>query len=271
MNPVSPTAKGVAYLRAIEEEVSRDTLAKHFTDEEGKRLIKKWLSIAPYTARVVAIRGRYIEDLIVEEMKSKGITQALNIAAGLNTFPYRHLGAQNLSHYAELDLAPMLEYKQQQVEAFISKGLIAKPTFDIQYIPTDLASESFLEDFKKIEWNWEKPSIYIFEGISYYIPMERLKEIIDTFAETMTKGSILIMDYFPDISKKNEDLVTIMDDMPKDGGETCVTYLSKSEINNLLEHFNIISDRLENDLEKTYYGECTSKPLRSILIAEKRS
>ena len=258
-------------MRGMEVEVSLDTLAKHFTNEECKGLVKKWLDIAPYTARLVSIRGRYIEDAVVEKMKTKGITQVLNIAAGLNTFPYRHPGAKNLSHYAELDLAPMLEYKQQEIEKFISKGLIARPTFDLQYIPIDLAADNFLEHFRSIDWNWKEPSIYIFEGISYYIPLERLKEIIDTFAETMASGSLLIMDYFPDIAKENEDLVTIMDDMPKDGGETCVSYLSPSNIKNLLEHFNIISDHLENDLEKEYYGECTSKPMGSIIVAEKRN
>lgn len=36
MKLVSPSAKGVAYLRYLDEAVSGDTLAKYFTDEEGK-------------------------------------------------------------------------------------------------------------------------------------------------------------------------------------------------------------------------------------------
>ena len=134
-------------------------------------------------------------------------------------------------------------------------------------MPIDLLSKNFSQNFKKIDWNWQLPSIYIFEGMSYYLPLKVLSKIIDTFSETMAEGSVLIMDYFPDYVKERLDplMATIIDA----GGETCLTYLGNKEIKKLFNNFSIISDRLENDLEKEYYSDSISEPIASIIVARK--
>lgn len=65
------------------------------------------------------------------------------------------------------------------------------------------------------------------------------------------------------------DLITIMKGITKDGGELCLTYLKRSKISELLEKYNVISDKLEHELETEYYSNSTAKPIGSIVVAEK--
>lgn len=268
-NKVSPSAKGVACLRHMEEQVSGDTLAKYFCDDEGRAVAKQWLEWCPYSGRLVAVRGRYIEDMSVKYITENNIKQMMHIPAGLNTFPYRHPKAKNLVRYAELDLPQMIDFKKQAVKKLKNDGVISDDVIDVSYVSIDLLSEDFKGDFKAIDWNWEIPSIYVVEGISYYIPLDTLEHIIDVFHETMANGSVLIMDYFPDHVRANEELNRVMESIPKDGGEACLTYLSKQDVEKLLNKFSIISDRLESDLENEFYKDNVSKPIGSIVAGEK--
>ncbi len=268
MYKVSPSAKGVAYLRDVELDVSRDTLAKHFCDIEGKAMAEKWLRLCPYVGRTVAVRGRHIEDVAAKCIEERGIRQMMNIAAGLNTFPYRHNAARGLEKYAELDLPPMLNFKEEMIHDLRVKGVISESLVKVDYLPTDLSSNNFHKEFKEIDWDRGSPIIYVFEGVSYYLPLEVLTEILNTFSDVMPKGSVLIWDYFPGYVKEHLDplMATIVDA----GGEVCLTYLSDTKIHELLVDFNIVSDRLESDLEREYYSDQISKPIGSIVVAEKR-
>lgn len=270
MSKVSPSAKGVAYLRHLEVDVSRDTLADYFYNEEGKKLAEYWLEKCPYMRRTVAIRGRYIEDMAAKYIGKDGIKQMLNIAAGLNTFPYRHKGASELEAYAEFDLPTMIEFKKDVIGRLIDEGVIPSPEFDMRHIGADLSSPCFSDDFRKMHWDWKRPSVYVLEGMSYYLPMDKLQEVVDTFADTMAKGSVLIMDYFPDYVRNNDGLTAVLDHLPSTGAETCVTYLSKDDVERLLKRFTIISDRLEDEMEPEYYPDRICKPIGSIVVAEMR-
>ena len=275
LSTVSTSAKGVAYLRHLEVGVSKDTLAEYFFDADGKQIAEKWLRLYPYLARKIAIRGRYIEDTVVQYSKEKNIRQILNIAAGLNTFPYRHPEAGRFDAYMELDLPHMIEFKKAHVYQMKKQGVLINTAPEIEYVSFDLSSESTADNFSSIDWNWERPSIYIFEGICYYLTYEKVKSLIDVFADTMVGGSVLIMDYFPDMARQNRGLMEILNDLPEDGAETCLTYLNADRLNDLFQpSYTIISDKLEKDLESRYYPDVFEPPTKtnergSIVIVEK--
>lgn len=267
MFKVSPSAKGVAYLRHIEAAVSLDILAKHFCDEEGKAMADKWIKLCPYVDRTVAIRGRYIDDVAARYIEEHGIHQMINVPAGLNTFPYRHKAATKLEKYAELDLPAMIEFKNRTIGDLRNNGDIPQTLVHVDYIPIDLASKNFFEKFKGINWDHEKPTICVFEGMSYYLPLETLENILNTFAKVLPKGSVLLWDYFPDYVEEN--IGPLMSTIVDVGGEVCLTYLSEDKLKRLCKGFNIISDDLESELEKKYYPDHIAKPVGSIVVAEK--
>ena len=275
LSTVSTSAKGVAYLRHLEVDVSKDTLAEYFFDADGKEIAEKWLRLYPYLARKIAIRGRYIEDTAVKYSKEKNIRQILNIASGLNTFPYRHPQAGRFEAYMELDLPHMIEFKKAHVAQMKKQGVSINITPEIEYVSFDLSLESTAHGFTHIDWNWERPSIYIFEGICYYLTYEKVKSLIDVFADTMVSGSVFIMDYFPDMARQNRGLMEILNELPEDGAETCLTFLNTDRLNDLFHpSYTIISDSLEKDLESRYYPDLFQRPTEtnergSIVIAER--
>jgi len=82
----------------------------------------------------MAIRGRFIEDSAVKYSKERNITQILNIASGLNTFPYRHPDADRFDAYMELDLPHMVEFKKSHVDQMIKQGVEINKEPKIKYV-----------------------------------------------------------------------------------------------------------------------------------------
>jgi methyltransferase (TIGR00027 family) len=267
MKPISPSAKGVAYLRHLEVAVSLDSLARYFTDEEGERFAKQWLSWCPYVGRTVAIRGRFTDDVAALYI-DRGISQMMNVAAGLNTFPYRHPVASKLSRYVELDLPSMIDFKRERMAELGQMELLEKDAPAVEYCPVDLGSEKFEAELAYIDWDSSRPSICVLEGISYYFPKDKLQRIIDSLTGILAEGSVLIMDYFPDFVRSNGELTKIMNGIVSAGGETCLTYLSPKDAASMLGRFDIVLDRLESDLEPDYYSDRITKQIGSIITAE---
>ena len=217
----------------------------------------------------MAIRGRYIEDVVAHYVQKKKIVQVLNVAAGLNAYPYRNPSAASLKKYAELDLPLMLQYKKEAIKKLIDDQAIPAPPIAVDYVPVDLASKNFEKDFSKMDWDWSEPTICVFEGISYYLPMEILQCIVNVFADRLGPDSILIMDYFPDYVRSHEGLHKIMQNINQEGGETCLTYFAQLKLQQLLNRYRILSDRTEGELEPDFYPDRRIlKPIGSIVVAE---
>ncbi|MBU4484181.1 class I SAM-dependent methyltransferase, partial [bacterium] len=208
MKKTSPSAQGVAYLRSLEEDLSGDTLAKYFVAEDGVALANEWLKLYPGVGREICIRNRYIEDKISEYINDRGINQVMNIAAGLNTFPYRHPDSFGLQRYAELDLPKMIDFKKEFISRLVDDGVIEKLHPSVQYVPIDLLSDEL--EFNVEGWDWNRPTMFILEGISYYVPFDKLKNIINKLSQLSSKGSVIVMDYFLKNASKKKVFDKIM-------------------------------------------------------------
>lgn len=111
---ISDTALWVAYYRALETErqdaVFRDPFARALAGERGERIAKaqpftgknSW----PFIARTVLF------DRFVEQEVRAGADLVLNLAAGLDTRPYR-MDLPKTLRWVEVDLPGILDYKEQ--------------------------------------------------------------------------------------------------------------------------------------------------------------
>ena len=60
---ISGTAQMVAVFRSMDEELSGDTLARHFITESGIQIAESYIrDVYPHVVRHLAVRNRYIED-----------------------------------------------------------------------------------------------------------------------------------------------------------------------------------------------------------------
>ncbi len=242
----------MAYMRSLDVEVSRDTLAQYFITPESKALADEWLQVYPGLSRHGALRGRHMED-IVSKYIDNGVLQMINMAAGLNTFPYRHPKAKKLAHYAEFDLPNMIDFKKETIEQLTHRGMIEETSLKVKYVPTDLSTDIALS-FERLGWDWSKPTIIVMEGISYYIPNDALENIVSTLRQFLIKGSPVLFDYFrpsdreTDLYKKFYETITPL-------GELLYTFFDQPGVKKLFQDFNIESDLLITEIERNYCSD----------------
>jgi methyltransferase (TIGR00027 family) len=111
---ISDTALWVAVYRARETErqdaLFRDPFARKLAGERGEQIAKDLLAGQryewPYTARTVRF------DQIVTEQIKQGADMVINLAAGLDTRPYRMELPPSLQ-WIEVDFPAMIDYKEQ--------------------------------------------------------------------------------------------------------------------------------------------------------------
>ena len=111
---ISDTARWVAYYRALETErpdaVFRDPYARVLAGERGELIAKA----QPFTGKRVwpFIARTVLFDRFVSEQVRAGADLVLNLAAGLDSRPYR-MNLPKTLRWVEVDLADILDYKER--------------------------------------------------------------------------------------------------------------------------------------------------------------
>ena len=133
---VSDTARWVAVYRAQESErpdaLFRDPYAERLSGERGRAIA----ALMPRQARSgwpLVMRTKLIDEML-EAALAAGCDCVLNLAAGLDTRPYR-LALPAVLSWVELDLPALIEEKEQLLAA-------AQPRCRLQRIKVDLADAS---------------------------------------------------------------------------------------------------------------------------------
>jgi len=130
---ISDTALWVAVYRAWESErpdaVFRDPYARRLAGKRGEEIMATMKAAQKhgwsYTART------YNFDGFVQEEVDGGADMVVDLAAGLDTRPYRMKLPSSL-RWVEIDLPPLFQYKNGILEG-------AKPVCKLEQIPLDLA------------------------------------------------------------------------------------------------------------------------------------
>lgn len=112
---ISDTARWVAYYRARESErreaLFHDPFARRLAGERGEAIANSLPYKDKYTDWPFVMRTVLI-DAFIDEQVAKGVDVILNLAAGLDTRPYRMKLPGNLQ-WIEADLPEMIGYKEQ--------------------------------------------------------------------------------------------------------------------------------------------------------------
>lgn len=128
---ISDTALGVAYCRALETERPDahflDPFAHLLAGPQGAQIIRN-LGGRQSTWSIV-VRTCIIDDLVLRRMTT-GIDTVLNLAAGLDTRPYR-LPLPASLRWIEVDLPDILAYKRAKI------GQV-RPSCHLEWVPLDL-------------------------------------------------------------------------------------------------------------------------------------
>ena len=114
---VSDTARWVALYRAMESErpdaLFRDPYARKLAGERGERILASMRKGRAWAWPMV-VRTAVMDELILRAIERDGVETVLNLAAGLDTRPYRLPLSPSL-RWVEVDFPDVIAYKQAQL------------------------------------------------------------------------------------------------------------------------------------------------------------
>ena len=166
---VSDTALWVAVFRAQESERSDplffDPYARELAGERGAEIAKQvgmpgW----PIVVRTVAL-----DEMILKAVEEDGFDTVLNLAAGLDTRPYR-LALPATLRWIEVDLPAMVEYKREKLKDAKSFCRLERHAVDL----ADVTARRAL--FTKLGAAADK-LLVVTEGLLIYLDPEEVKAL----------------------------------------------------------------------------------------------
>jgi methyltransferase (TIGR00027 family) len=183
---VSDTARWVAVYRAQETEradaIFRDPFARRLAGERGEQ-IAKLMPLGSDNAWSMITRTFLIDQLINAEVQ-RGADLVINLAAGLDSRPYRMQLSSSL-RWVEVDLPEILDYKE---------GILRdeKPVCLLEHVRLDLSDLSGRRELFARLGHSAKRALIITEGLMIYLTPEAAGELAADLAEPATFHSWIV-------------------------------------------------------------------------------
>jgi methyltransferase (TIGR00027 family) len=163
---ISDTALWVAVYRARETErpnaLFHDPFARKLAGARGEKIAQELEKAQRYEWPYVARTLRF-DQIILEQVK-QGADLVINLAAGLDTRPYRMELPASL-YWVEVDLPGMIDYKER-----ILNG--EKPRCGLERVTLDLADVSARRELFQRLGNSSKKALILTEGLLVYLSRE---------------------------------------------------------------------------------------------------
>lgn len=183
MEAVSDTALWTAAVRAdesqLEDALFVDDLAADLAGEKGFALRDRYDNAG--VRACIAERTRYLDEVIA---RHPSFRQVVFLAAGLDTRSVRLEWAPGTTLY-EVDHADLVAWKEQRLTELGAQHAVERHTVGI-----DLR-EDWPKALEAAGWNPGVPTMWIAEGLFYYLPEDGAREMLARIAELAAPGDIL--------------------------------------------------------------------------------
>lgn len=250
---VSHTAFGVLAARAIysvapkQRKIIDDAYAEHLLPEkfEHLRVALKYAKRFPYLYYILyvaslvnarsgistmALRHRYIDETISRFAKEQNIQQIVILGAGFDARAHR-LDIPNIN-YIEVDEAATQDYKKQQLST-----LPLSVNNDVKYVAIDFM-KPWADNKALHEAINGKATLFIWEGVSYYLDEQAITYTLKTLKSLSNKTSYLIFDCLPkDITntESTDPHILRVQNKVREMGEPMLWGCDKEDISDLLK------------------------------------
>jgi len=169
---VTGTAFVVAEFRAEENKeirpLYRDPIVPLFINEETKKAAERIFAAFPPIKKIVRIRTRYLDDQLDNQLHL-GYRQVVVLGAGLDTRAIRK--PSPTVDYFEIDDESILEFKKARLE---ENCIDTK----VRFIPGNYVTDGFVDLLKKTEFNFERPTHFIWEGNTMYLTAAAVNQVL---------------------------------------------------------------------------------------------
>ncbi len=134
-------------------------------------------------------RTRYI-DSHVNDCIDDGIEQLIILGAGYDSRAYRMERLKEKVMVFEVDLAAIQKLKKEKL-----KKVIDPLPSNVVYVPIDFNKETLSQKMLEYEYDKDKKSLFIWEGVTPYLTAEAVDETLHYVAKNSIPGSSIIFSY----------------------------------------------------------------------------
>jgi methyltransferase (TIGR00027 family) len=205
--PGCKTAEGVAIHRFTEsqraegERICFDPYAVYFLSPEilefrarspdkAKAMHERYEHFLPGLGNSMKARVRYFDDFVKESIDN-GLEQLIILGAGYDSRAYRIEGLKNIRVF-EVDHPATQNLKIEKI-----KKIFGSLPDHVVYVPVDLGVEELGQRLVEREYDKSKKSLFLMEGVAYYILPKNVDEILSFIVKNSGNGSGILFDYFP--------------------------------------------------------------------------
>jgi methyltransferase (TIGR00027 family) len=129
-------------------------------------------------------------DSLVEGALSEGTPQIVFLGAGYDTRPYRFRELIMKSRIFELDAGPT---QRRKLDILKSNGIPIPP--ELVYVPVNFNTGNFTESLRKAGFDKDLKTLFIWEGVTYYLPPAVIDVTLRLIKSCSPAGSSIGFDY----------------------------------------------------------------------------
>jgi methyltransferase (TIGR00027 family) len=199
----SETAITVCYFRALAAQDERseirgpDTYARLFlSDEWNKRLAESAFGendVARHVNHTLygyfIARTAFMDHVFVEAIRNR-IPQIVFLGAGYDSRPYRFRDQLGDTKIFELDASATQNRKR---EILLQHSVPMPPR--LSFVPVNFNTDDLGEALERAGFSRNQKSLFIWEGVMYYLGEAEVDKVMDVLADNCLSGSRLCFDY----------------------------------------------------------------------------
>jgi methyltransferase (TIGR00027 family) len=194
-------------------------------------------------------RTKFIDEILKENI-NENIEQVLILGAGFDTRAYRIEGIQDIIFY-EVD-CPETSFKKKERLKKLYKDIPQ----NVNLLSIDFEENKLEEKIKKSNFNKNKKTLVIWEGVTQYIDKEALNNVLDYLSSIKSESKLLFTYIKKEIidgsnrSEIDQNIISFAEKM----GSPWKTGINRAEIEELLENKGLIllKDVGAKDYKKLY-------------------
>jgi methyltransferase (TIGR00027 family) len=199
MTPVGATSRWIAAARALETESEEplfvDPFARDLAGDEGFSIFAstQGVSGAVATSRnpYLSIRTKFLDDAILQAVRSNGYTQVVILAAGMDTRAFRLDWPAGLTLF-EVDRSDVFGWKEPILER-----LKASARCDRRVIRTDL-TDNWTAALTAAGFDPTRPAAFLLEGLLMYLREPDVERLLTSLSTVAARGSWFALDVIND-------------------------------------------------------------------------
>jgi methyltransferase (TIGR00027 family) len=144
------------------------------------------------TSFYVNARTKHMDN-ILKQAAGDNIGQVVNLGAGYDSRAYRYQKAMPNVKFFEIELPEMVVEKKRRLK----KVLGHVPDY-VAFVPIDFNKQTIPGELKKAGYDPTVKTLFIWEGVTYYISAEAVDSTLRFIANQSAPGSSVVYDYMPE-------------------------------------------------------------------------